>query len=330
MKKISPPRLRLTRAECVPDHEGAIADWQLIAMAHYEYARCSRTFVEEVNTIRERSSSKNKTTTPTRSFLPLANYLARQFPEFPKTPWAKIAPHHRMERLKQIGIDEKNGLYQPARAAWECWPFSELQTVVEEEDTLEIASENFGVFKIDFSQNDPVIEQQFSNWLKSRRTALQRKYDSTGKLASGITSNRNHRFRGRPPEKRIKGGGAPPKKYRLALTALGRLRAFVHTERIVPIANKLGDERDLSSWEKYEFYAGRMMSCMESVWKCGAVIIDVFSKENFRHNVGFTNFKRPPIRLSEPRKGKIPGVRKFLSENFIISELNYEPVTKWP
>lgn len=310
-------RKKLAVEERDLDHESNIPDWQLMAMLHYEYARCSKLMLKAVSVIRNPDRLRN-----TKGFdLPFANYLARQFPEFPKTPWEKIAKDTRKERLASIGINEQNGLYSSPLPAWKSWEFFDADALALNEELSDFAAESYGIFKIDFGQVDLLIKQQFSEWLDHRRTFLLDRYDSNGKLAAGITQNANRYFRGRPPRKRVKGGGAPPKKYRSALTALGKLRAFTHAHRDVDLVNQMGEIKDLSSWLKYENYAARMMMCVQSAWKCRAGIVDVFDGKNLKSNVGFGGFIYPPKSLDESRKGKVKLVRKFLALDFTIAKL---------
>ncbi len=321
MKIINQTKSGLALEERCPDFEGDIPDWQLMAMLHYEYARCSKLMLKAVKAIRKRHTLKTPRSNAGAFHPPFANYLARQFPEFPKTSWEKIESKVRLERLADLGIDEHNGLYSAPPPGWESWELFAPEAPANIEELLDIDAESCGIFKIDFGQENSVIERQFSTWLIDRRSFLLGKYDSTGKFAAGITQNTNDRFRGRSPRKRIRGGGAPPKKYRLALTALGNLRTFIHAQRVVARANKMSEQKDLSSWNKYETYGAGMMMCVQSVWKCRASIVDVFDGKSLKRNVGFGDFIYPPKSLDESRRGKVELVQKFLEQNFTIAQL---------
>lgn len=322
MQKNDQSRRELASEEWNLDYQGEIPDWQLMAMLHFEYARCSKLMLQAVSAIRNPGRSKVGHSNAKELILPFANYLARQFPEFPTKSWEKIDPKTRSERLAALGIDESNGLYSFS-PAWEYREISgpQAQTVIEE--LTDFAGESYGIFKIDFGQENSVIEQQFSRWLENRRLFLLKEYNSTGKLAAGITQNENDSFREQPPRKRKRGGGALPKKYRLALTALGNLRAFVHAQRDVDRAIKMTDQKDLSSWNKYETYAARMLQCTQSAWSCRVGIVDVFHAKTWRGHIGFGNFIAPPRSLDERRKGKANQVREFLAQNFTITKLRY-------
>jgi hypothetical protein len=312
-------RQKLSFEEWNPDFESKIPDWQLMAMLHYEYARCSKLMLKAVSAIRDPGkSSKAK-----EFLLPFANDLARQFPEFPKTPWGKITSNTRLERLAILGINEQNGLYSAPLPGWESWEFFDPEPQNFKNELTDLASESYGIFKIDFNQEDSVIQGLFYEWLKKRREFLLKKHLSTVKLAPGINQNTNDCFRGRPPGKRENGRGAPPNKYRLALTALGKLRAFIHADRDVELANQMGQIKDLSSWHKYETYAARMMICVQSAWKCRAGIVDVFDGKNLKNNIGFSGFIYPPKSLDEPRQGKVDPLREFLDRNFTLAELKH-------
>jgi hypothetical protein len=312
------PKLSIAKLEWNPDNEGAVPPWQLIAMTHYEYARSSKFMVQAVAKIRKSILLKRRIIKSRKPQISFANYLARQFPEFPKSPWKNIEPHVRVARLLDLEIDEQNGLYAPTPLAWKFRALSDWDKLMEEEDATQICTESLGICKIDFTQGDAIIKRQFSEWLQARRAFLLDKYDSTEKLAAGIPKNQNYRFQARPPEQREKGRGAPPNKYQLALSSLINLRAFVHSQRSVEIANKLGNKKALNLWDKNEFYAGRMLMCMESAWKCGARFIDVFDYENLKRNVGFGGFTPPPIGLNDHQRGKIELVRKFVTKNITL------------
>jgi len=322
MQKNDQSRQRLASEEWNLDYQGEIPDWQLMAMSHYEYARCSNLMLQAVSAIRNPGRLRAGHSHTKGVILPFANYLGRQFPEFPTKPWEKIDSKIRSKRLADLGIHESNGLYSFA-PAWECQEIFSPQAQIAIEELTDFAGESYGIFKIDFGQENSVIEQQFSSWLENRRLCLLKKYDSTGKLAAGIIQNENDSFRGKPPRKRKKGGGAPSNKYRLALTALGNLRAFVHARRDVRQANKMTEQKDLSSWNKYETYAAKMLQCMQSACSCRVGIVDVFHAATWRGHVGFGNFIAPPRSLDERRTGKTNQVRELLARDFTIAELRY-------
>lgn len=321
MDKLNSTSKCLAIAERTPDVKGDVPNWQLMVMLHYEYARCSTKMLQAVRAITQTVQKKSNQPLSGFARTRFARFLAHNFPEFPNTPWENIAEDAREARLSSIGINEDNGLYPSPPPAWEFWEFGDQEA--QSFELLDIDRESYGIFKVDFSQKDQAIKKHFAKWLVQRRSQLLMKYDSTGQLAAGIKRNRNDCFRGYPRQKRPKGAVAPPKKYRTALTALGNLRSFIHADRDIRRANDI-QEKDLSSWSKYEFYAGTMMRSIQSSWQSSGFIIDVFDRKNLLGQVGFFNMVAPPEKLDAPRAGKLESIQNFLNENFTLVNLVYQ------
>jgi len=329
-KKATHQNRVLAHEERIPDHGGEVPDWQLVVMCHYEYARCSKLMLQTVNNLRE--SGNPKTAVTDIPFRETARLLAWNFPEFPDTPWETLAPQIRSQRLAAIGITEANGLYSPAPAAWQAWECGDADADRRRDERVGVAMEAMGSFEIDFSQANGVIIKQFAQWLDGRRVFLLQKYDSTGKLAPRIKRNANDRFRVwlRPSHK--KGGEAWPKKYRLALTALGHLRKYIHSKREAARANESGAVLDQSSWDKYEFYAGRMLECLEAAWRCPGEFLNVHDRFLAWHRIGFAALRPPPRSLDDARRRAAIKVRQFVDEHFTVAKLgtSKSPATRPP
>jgi len=200
------------------------------------------------------------------------------------------------------------------------------------EEWVGIAGEAMGCFEIDFSQDNDVITEQFSRWLHTRRAWLLQKYDSTGKLAEGIKQNSNERFQVRSCPAHKKGGEAWPKKYRLAITALGNLRTYIDSGRDAVRANEAGTVLDRSSWDKYEFYAGRMLECLQAAWSCPGEFLNLYNSFHTLHRIGFAGLRPPPRSLDDPRRGKVNTTQQFVDEHFTVTKLKRTaaPATKFP
>ena len=145
-----------------------VPEWQWLTMLNYEYARCCEPVIKAVQLLRK---AKRKPVVVDSMLPQFARYLARNFPEFPKTPWTQIADTKRMERLEQIGVTPETKFYF-TDPAWQAWKFFDSEVETRREELTNDGAESYGVFKIDFGQDNEVIAKQFQTWLEQRRNEV--------------------------------------------------------------------------------------------------------------------------------------------------------------
>jgi hypothetical protein len=208
-----------------------VPPWQLIAMLNYEYARSYEPILEAVDQLRNLNKAVQaaRKSSPQNTHPPFAEYLVRDFPEFPHTPWVKIDPEERLKRLSKVNINEKNGLYEPRQPAWKAWELGgEKASLVARQwaNWPENIRELYGAFVLDFLQTDEEIIKQFSEWVTQRRKALIKKYDHPIKLNDGSELNDNVIFNPRKGPNLPKGHGHKQRKCEESLKALGWWRIW--------------------------------------------------------------------------------------------------------
>jgi hypothetical protein len=198
-----------------------IQDWVLLTMLNYEYARCYQPLLKMVAMLGISNSSGTPQNDPMRAF---ACFLAQYYPEFPGTPWAKIALSNRKKRLARfVNIKRDSPVYLQG-PAWEAWKFIDSE-IIEQQENFDPTADHpdfYGIFKLDFSQQDEVICEQFAHWLSVRRAQLLEKYDKKIECG-GRWTDRNEIFL---PKKLPSGRGHKKRKCQDFLKALGGLRAL--------------------------------------------------------------------------------------------------------
>jgi hypothetical protein len=284
-----------------------VPEWQWLMMLNYEYARCCEPVIKAVKLLRE---GKHDPSGNAMSPRPFARFLVKHYPEFPGTQWAQIEEKKRVERLELFGVTPETKFYF-VEPAWEAWGFFEGYANLREELT-DAAAESYGVFKIDFRQEDNVIAGKFREWLEDRRSPanLKAKEFKPGN-AKGNTN-------GRTPINR---------KCEDNLKALGGLRALKYWG-IPEEAETMTDGlyTDSHSWKRVEFQAGEMFTRLTTAWKHIARPFDPFA--NFDTHCIF-----PPhqLRMRFPSSDHIPKkrlaeVKKILAADFVVSALKTEVV----
>jgi hypothetical protein len=316
----------LTQAKSIPD-------WQLLPMLHYEYARCYSPVIQAAQLLREagRRNSFKSTAAPR-----IAKDLALDYPEFPGMSWVRLYPQRRCERLGKIGITEKSDLY-PQEPAWKAWELFDPEADRLREELSQPAAESCGHFKIDFSQENRVIGEQFAKWLVNRRQELLRKYDRVVNLAmprhqgGGSTINDNEIFlvkktpipKGREHKKR------KCQDFLKALGALRALRYYSNDFSVAEEATALDADNCLynneASWHRAEIQSGIMMQRLAIAWERYGMDFDIFDWGGMAELIAHQELKEPiPTTESAPAKRNIAAIHIFIQENFALNAMSLE------
>ena len=306
-------------------------------MLHYEYARCYHPVIQAVKLLREAGRRNTfKTTVAPR----IVKDLALHYPEFPHQPWVRLGEQCRADRLGKIGITEKSDLY-PQKPAWQAWGFFDPEADRLREELLQLAAEACGHFKIDFSQEDRVIREQFAKWLVDRRQELLRKYDRVTNLRTprrhgkGSTINDNEIFVAEKTP-RPKGRENKKRKCQDFLKSLGGLRAlrycdgdFSEAEKATPLDADNCLYNNEASWHRAEIQAGLMMQQLAIAWEMQGLDFDIFDLGGIAELITPEELKEPiPTTESGAAKRHIDAVRKFLQKNFVLDAMNDEALTQ--
>jgi hypothetical protein len=300
-----------------------IPDWQLLMMLHYEYARSYKPIIDEVTQLRRKLPS-DRATLPVS---PFARFLFKSFPEFPSTSWAKINPALREEKLGQVGINEATQFYFQ-EPAWQAWEVFDPEALSLKEELTNFAAESYGVFKLDFSQEDEVIQTQFSAWLSSRRKSLMDKHDNKVQLSDGTERNANCAFQSKCKFSPPPGKGHKKPKCLFFLKALGGLRAFRYKQRDVVEAEVMTRDEDAKSlycdepsWLRCETQAAEMMQRLTIAWKLCFRPYDVFKYENMEHVLTPRELKLPLATSKNLSKQRRDKATSFLKVYFTVDAL---------
>jgi len=330
-------------------------EWQLVAMLNYEYARCYEPLLKEVEEFRSDKllglEDKKKPSIP-KTF---AHYLASVFPEFPQTPWCGIPTDIRQKRLRDINIDEENGIYVPRKPAWQAWRIlsQEAVDVSMHLSTLsETFREKYGVCEIDFMQEDKVIREQFSRWLQQRRAELIAKYDDPVKDPKGLWElNSNAMFKPRAEPEMPRGRNNRKVRCEDFLVSLGWLRIWYHAKHNLdaaaaitsshisngpktsstPLDTIQGNEgyfNDRQNIDRAELRVSVMMKSLAAAWdQCPQFVLEI-EDPNPRvldnHISGVTY--NTSSNLDLPIGAEIKKARSELRNIFTLKYLKYEPM----
>ena len=275
-----------------------IPDWQYLAMLNYEYARCCQSIVKDVAGYRKSGDGS-------KLAYPFARFLTR-FPEFPKKPWSEIPKTERIAHLKQIGITEETRFY-PTPPPWLAWSMNDDEAETRYEESPVAQKQYWGVFQIDFSQDDELIAEGFGKWLEQYRKELPKiKRNQEKETPSG----RGHKKR----------------KCEDHLKVLGGLRALRSAKDEVSAETMTDDlYRETHSWERARLQAGELFARFLTAWRYSPHPFDPFGPFN-------THAVFPPLRLKlgMPNPDKIPLVRRqqvqqILDADFVLTHLQKSP-----
>lgn len=280
-----------------------VPEWQWLTMLNYEYARCSEPVIKAVKLLRKakRSPKNDEKTLPQ-----FARYLAKQFPEFPKTPWAQIAETERVERLGRIEVTAETKFYF-TEPAWRTWKFFDVEIETLREELTNAEAESYGVFKIDFSQEDKIIAEQFRTWMEQRRSESTLRPNKK----TGCTAGRGHKKR----------------KCEDYLNTLGGLRALKYWESAGEAETMTdGLYAEAHSWKRAEFQAGEMFTRLAVAWKCRDHPFDPFDSFD-QHRIFPPHTLRTPLPVGDsiPKK-RLAEIKNVLAADFVVSSLKTESV----
>jgi len=275
-----------------------VPEWQWLTMLNYEYARCSEPVIKAVKLLRKaKRSPKND-----EKMLPqFARYLAKQFPEFPKTPWAQIVETKRVERLEWIGVTSETGFYF-TDPAWQIWKFFDGEVETLREELTNAEAESYGVFKIDFRQEDKIIAEQFRTWMEQRRSELTLRPNKKTECTAG----RGHKKR----------------KCEDYLNTLGGLRALKYWESAGEAETRTDClYSEARSWKRAEDQAGEMFTRLAVAWKYAAGPFDPFDSFD-PHRIFPPHSLRNPLPAGDsiPKK-RLAEIKNVLAADFVVSSL---------
>ena len=275
-----------------------VPDWQWLTMLNYEYARCCKPVIKAVEALREWKPDQTGNENAPPSF---ARFLVKNYPEFPKLPWAQIAETKRVERLEWIGVTSETGFYF-TEPAWQTWKFfdGEVETLREELTNTDAGS--YGFFKIDFSHEDRVIANQFSIWLNQRRSELNK----IPAKKTGDTAGRGHKKR-------------KCEDYLKSLGGLRALRFWGSAEQAETMTDGLYSEAH--SWNRAEFQAGEMFTRLATAWKYVTSPFDPFGIFD-PHRIFPPRSLRTPLPAGDsiPKK-RLAEIKNVLAADFVVSSL---------
>jgi hypothetical protein len=280
-----------------------VPEWQWLTMLNYEYARCCRPVIKAVNLLRK---AKRNPKCDDKTLPRFARYLAKNFPDFPKTPWVQIAETKRVERLEWIGVTSETGFYF-TDPAWQIWKFFDGEVETLREELTNAEAKSYGVFKIDFSQEDKIIAEQFRTWMEQRRSELTLRPNKK----TGCTAGRGHKKR----------------KCEDYLRTLGGLRALKYWGNAEKAETMIeGLYTDAHSWKRAEGQAGEMFTRLAVAWKYCATPFDPFDSFD-PHRIFPPHSLRNPLPAgdSSPKK-RLAEIKNVLAADFVVSSLKTDSI----
>lgn len=280
-------------------------DWQWNHWLNYEYARSCDVMVAAVQQVREHKIEERETgTLPTLLKVPrFAVYLARNYPEFPGTPWQQLSDKQRALRVEESGSNlTGNPFEEDIIKSYDVADFAD-DIAIGELDIRHnrLRDEKFAVLEIDFTQNDKQIEKKFHDWLVARRGKLEKIF-AKSKLLQFVKPSRERMNIGQRGNKRTyKGWFNNLAAYRLMRYYGDYKKCGDVTEDV--LGKPLYNCSNNSKWVKAQRNVEELMKRFKLTWKNSYYPTFILLPEQYYENFLAAELSKPFVK---PRKKKGP------------------------
>lgn len=293
----------------------SVPDEQLIPMLHYEYARSAKWIVEAVQKLREGSANQSSAQGEVPKF---AGWLAKIFPEFPKTAWLGIDGKVRKEKCKDMGFEAP-------------WKWKEKRPPIqfishsdpdEEVPGGPVVPEFFTILKINWQDyKDREIIATFADWLPRRRQELIRTHDNRVTYSNGKVLNDNRFFIYRKQSDPV-GAGHPKRLYPHYLRQLGVTRMIRGAGGRWDSTAVVDDKKQA---DQAELQVAELLKLLRLSWNWHLEFTDVLDPGIFVEDF-YPAVRNAPQLAIKQKKGKrtMPvkttpqELRQFLDDQFFI------------
>jgi len=251
----------------------------------------------------------------------VAEFLAKQFPEFPRTAWLNIPPARRGKLREQGVIPEKDPFEE--RVPMQAHDVNDFVRDMAEENegfNNSIYYERFSVLEINFQMENPKIKKAFADWLDARRKLLLKKYHEPVDSRSGGTFNQNVIFEPKP-SRRPPGQKKNKRQYENYLKRLAALRLMVfygdwsEAKHHADLPDGRPLYQDQRSWQRATDEAAELMMRFVAVWKNAAEFPFILDPNRNMH--GFVpGICRSPLPPNDTQmKNARHGIREFIKRD---------------
>ena len=285
-------------------------DWQWNHWLNYEYARSCEEMVAAVQQVRKHKIEERETgTLPTLLKVPrFALYLARNYPEFPETPWLQLSNEQHARRIEESGSNQAgNPFEEDIIKSYDVADFAD-DIATGEMNILrgQLRDEKFAVLEIDFTQNNKQIEKKFHDWLVARRGKLEKIFAKSELLQFVIPTREQMNI----------GQRGNPRTYKGRFNALAASRLMRHysedygqcgevTEEV--LGKPLYNCSNNSKWVLAQRKAEELMKRFQLIWNYSYYPPFILKPEQYYENFFAAELARPFVK---PRKKMGPSVSK--------------------